>query len=224
LSSGAWQVEANAGGIKATGEVEIEPGMDRATLDLDFGGGHSVQGEVFLNGRPVDGARVVLMTAEGTQRGATTDPAGSFRVEGLDSGPHVLLITDLDSGFRHVGPVDVARDEPLRVHVETGSIHGTVADAEGNVLRGVEVAAEELLDSGAEELPALARQILRRQPTQSDSRGVFRLDALQSGTWRLSLEVPGFAAWEQNVLLEGGADVGPMQIRLRPLTNSSEQE
>lgn len=122
LTPGVWTVEAVLGldaRRRISRQVEIEPGAPEIFADLDFQAGLTVRGEVLRDGLPVAGALVGLVREDlGTSRGERSDPAGHFKLSGLEPGVWKLIVRDLDGRHAHHQRLELATDRELRIELD----------------------------------------------------------------------------------------------------------
>lgn len=200
-------VAALPGGTRqAEGEVDLEPGVSEARLDLDFGGGVTLTGRVLRNGEPLSSAMVSL-GGPGGGRWGQTDHEGRFRFEGLEEGSYELAVTT-GGGTRHQEKVEVAEDRDVLIDLRTVAVSGRVTDsADRSPIAG---AAVVLLprEGGGE-----AGRFFPVE-TSTDSRGVFRLLDVAEGAWKLRASQEGYATAEEEVQVEA-APVDGVELALQ---------
>src|SRR4051812_2029202 len=80
-----------------------------------------------------------------------------------------------------------------RAQVSTGNIYGTAADSQGGVLPGANVVLA-------------SPNIGQPRATVSDSSGQFRFLSLDVGTYKVSIDLPGFGKQERNVVVNAGSN------------------
>jgi hypothetical protein len=163
---------------RAVGELEVAAGTNR--LDLRMGAGHEVSGSVTAGGVPLAGATVWLAPPGGRftwpRRSATTDAAGTFRIEGVPDGGY-----DLIAEHRGHGPAE----QP--VTVAGAAVGGLAVDlppgyAIVGALRGV-AAAELALVS----VVAVAEGAHRVGEVSGDGR--YRIEGVAAGGWWVAADV-----------------------------------
>jgi hypothetical protein len=211
LGPGRWRVfgQVEGSGRQARGTVELAPGQAEATLDLDFAGGFAVHGVVRHEGRPVDGAMVMLIGQDVSDVGRTqTDFQGRYRVENLSAGKYQLEVADLVRGLRQRSDLAVDGDHELDVDLRSARIAGRVLEATSD--EPIAGARLELEPLDAE--PARFRFLGR---ADTDDRGVFVMGSVGEGRWRLVAQKEGYAPAELTLELAGEAVEG-LELRLQP--------
>ncbi|HEX3528093.1 MAG TPA: carboxypeptidase regulatory-like domain-containing protein, partial [Thermoanaerobaculia bacterium] len=139
LYPGTWEVTAFTSDHRFThGSVVIEPGMDRATLDLEFTTGLTLSGRVLVDGAPLIGAQVYVQGSAGsTPSGgnAMTVWDGSFRITGLAPGRYRIVIAG-HSGIGHSEEIEISEDREATFEIVTGSLSGEVLSTAGTPVAG----------------------------------------------------------------------------------------
>lgn len=182
-----------AGTRQAEGEVELEPGVSEARLDLDFGEGVTLTGRVLRNGEPLASATVSLNGAAAGRWGET-DHEGRFRFESLAEGTYDMVVMTR-GGTRHQEKIEVAGDRDVLVDLRTVAVSGRVTDsADRSPIAGASVVL----------LPREGGGEGRVFPTETstDSRGAFRLADVAAGAWKLRVSQEGYAPAEEDVQIE----------------------
>ncbi len=115
LLPGAWAVTAEipGSGRQATGTVRLEKDQPEAHLDLDFGAGFTLSGEVVATAGPVAGATVTAFGPDGVSAWAETDEAGSFQLSGLPGGDYVVEVAVLSRSIKRRQPVSLDTDRNI---------------------------------------------------------------------------------------------------------------
>ncbi|MES1243960.1 MAG: carboxypeptidase regulatory-like domain-containing protein [Acidobacteriota bacterium] len=208
LASGKRRIVATlpGGTRQADGEVELEPGVSEARLDLDFGEGVTLTGRVLRNGEALAGAMVSLGGAAGGRWGET-DHEGRFRFESLAEGSYDLAVMTF-GGTRHEEKLELAGDRDLLIDLETVAVSGRVTDAaDKSPVSGASVTLlpRETSGEGGRFFPI---------ETTSDSRGAFRLLDVAEGAWKVRVTQEGYAPAEQEIQVEG-APVEGLELALQ---------
>jgi Fe(3+) dicitrate transport protein len=92
------------------------------------------------------------------------------------------------------------------------TLTGLVVDATGVVLAGAAVEVRRVRDGEAPALVALV---------QADREGRFRTDGLPAGTYRVSVDLPGFARVTREVIIDEGSPIA-VRLELAPATVTEE--
>jgi hypothetical protein len=187
---------------------------DGETTRQDFGkraAGGPVEGAVTADGKPVDGAAVMLMGGPGGMQVAQTGSDGRFRFDHAEAGEYSVTVQRgaMGTGGTQSGKVKVAPDGTIaRIDLElsTLTVEGVVVDAETG--KGVGLAQAVLLAPGAGGGASL-EDVMARQKGQSftDGEGRFRIGGVPSGTFRLRVTASGFAEAEVEGVAAGGQPV-----------------
>lgn len=130
IGPGTWEVTAIKGEWERTVErtVTIERGMTEVFVELPFERGLRLSGQVIENGAPLGGAWLSVGDAE-----VRADREGRFALEGLEPGPHEVLIGRPDYTGLQYQSIDLQTDlEGVRIELEpaTATVSGVVVDAE----------------------------------------------------------------------------------------------
>ena len=198
LVPGSWSLLVTAAGFQQAEKsgIVIEAGSTPEPLRIQLARGSSVVGTVTGGeGQPLADVLVRLNPGGELRRPSfvaslvTTKSDGSYRLEGLPSGRHVL---SFEHGHhrRAVRDVEVGPDEVrLDVTLEPGlEIVGRVVDGEGMPIPGVAVAAR---PATVVDRASTFRAYMERKET--DSEGRFRITGLEPGSYRVEAKKRGFA-------------------------------
>lgn len=116
---------------RARESVEIPPGVDEITVDLDLGdAGLTLSGRVFHNSEPAHTALVIPGHIE-------TDAEGRFRLEGIQAGSVQLAL--LGPWGQHNHSLQMQEDSDIEIHIDSYGVSGTVVDGSGQPLADVNV-------------------------------------------------------------------------------------
>ena len=213
LPPGKYTVVAriSANGLTANGEAEVFEGVVETVLDLQFDPGLTLSGQVFNGAEPLPGATLQLAGFDvGSHSSGMTDHEGRFELKGLKAGRHTLTV-DSQSGLHHSEEVDITRSTEVVVRVASAKISGVVLDAsDSRPLAGASVRLEPL-DTEAATLG------FRLGPQAStDSNGFFRFAQASVGTYRLLVQLDGYAPGELALTVSEGLDEDNLELRLSP--------
>ncbi len=208
LHAGTWEVTAfTTDGRSAHGSVEIEPGMDQATLDLEWAAGYTLSGRILVDHAPLADAFLYLQqipeanfSGGGFPRSAWD---GSFQVPGLAPGRYRISISTL-TGINHSEEIEISGDREVSFEIFTGSLNGEILSATGAPVSGA-------LVSLSGESPGSGGPTLR-----SDEQGRFEVGHLAAGSYRVAVQQKGFAAAESRIVITPGGTV-QMQVVLKEI-------
>ncbi len=172
-------------GLSAGTRLEIaEHSPATMEVDIEFAGRSELAGVVRRGGHPVSSVFISATPAlpAVTTRGRTnSDNSGSYRIEGLSDGPYQLVFSGPSGLYQRT--VDVRGPTRLDVDLPSGSISGTVTDAESHMpVAAVDVTAI----SGKERTPADIRQ------TVTDSTGFYTVTDLDPGAYQVRASYTGY--------------------------------
>ena len=210
---GDWRVTAKIRGTgrRAEGRVAVEEGVPETVLDLEFGEGLMLTGQILTDSQGLAGAEVHLRGID-VASGASvmSDQAGSFTAEGLKPGSYLIEVAHPLSGLRHREEVTLDGDTDIRIELATGSVTGYVLDEiDSTPHAGVVVT---LRPAGAEDRSSHDFS----RGTTTDSRGFFQIRHLVAGIYRLTAQKQGYAQAEATLHIEPGSAGDPLEIALRP--------
>lgn len=214
LAPGEWNVQALiAQGAVARGQVSLADGAAVAVLDLEFGSGVTLTGQVRRAGQAAAGLMVQvsgLDVASGFV--ATTDHQGRFRIVGLEAGRYRLEVADFTGGMQHREELEIDGDRDVVVEISSGRVGGRVLDAEDRSPLAGAVISLEPIDSES------AQGFVGRPwmgSIGSNAEGRFAIPSMAAGGYRLKVVKDGYAPAEQAVTVapEGNLDV---EVLLEP--------
>lgn len=198
LGPGRWTIIAAsaASGHRASGEIDIE-GAETVRLDLELDVvGFALAGRVFVDGSPASGATLWLVGDDGGSGhagvGTRTAFDGSFRFAGLEPGRYRLDVRasfDVPAASR---VVDLHGDDEVDFDLTAAAVSGTVAAPGGVSLAGLRA--------------VLTASDGRRQLTDVDGQGRFRIAPVAAGSYVLTIER------HEAVLASEPLEVGPNDV------------
>lgn len=208
LPWGDWMIIAVVGemGKNVRRTVTLDPGAEEVPLDLEFGDGLTLSGQVVRTSKPVPGAQVRAVATE-TFSGSRvmTDQEGRFRLEGLDPGTYHVVVSDLDTGPEQQEGVRLDGDREILIELKAYVLRGQVLDElDGTPIRGANVALARTERAGYS--PVL----------RTDARGVFRFAGIAPGSYRLRVNKVGYGNGGAEVEIDERGEVPAIEVRLRP--------
>jgi len=203
LHPGTWEVMASTSDGRSThASVVIEPGMDQATLDLEWPDGYTLSGRIVVDHVPLADAFLSLQPIPATplMGGGFPQTAwdGRFRVTGVAPGRYRLSIHSR-SGISQSQEIDVSGDREINFDISTGSLTGEILSTAGQPVAGALVAL-------AGDPPGGAGSVLR-----SDEQGHFEVRHLVAGSYRVTIQKEGFAPAESRAVVTPG---GTVQVQI----------
>lgn len=126
LSPGSWTIIAEVPGsdLRAIGSVLLEPDEPDAWLDLELDTTFALEGEVILDGAPVQGLAVTIFDRSGAVGWASTDARGRFVLPGLASGEYRLEVTAEDRPVALQRTVSIDSDLSISIQGTEGGSPG----------------------------------------------------------------------------------------------------
>jgi hypothetical protein len=211
LTPGEWTVIAEVPdtGRQARRTAILEQGVEELRVDLAFGGGLTLTGEVLQGDAPLPSADVtatgISVKSGGQSRTATN---GSFIIEGLDSGDYTLEVK-LGPQTIHREPLQLESSRNITIRVPTTRITGHVRDAgDSTPVAGASVTLQP--EQIAEHQPGAA------QKATTGLEGEFELTNVSAGAWLLTAAKDGYAAKTTPITIAGGQDSPSLEIALKP--------
>jgi len=157
-------------------------------------------------GKPIDGAQIAIRKLDGEatssrmgmllQRGASTDATGTYALEGLDAGTYALTASHPGFGYETQQASIIPGVEPPEISFVLGPTEGlsfTAIDAASGMplrsLTGLVLVGggDPLSPGGSGSNPVLSGR------WSADASGIFHLDSLQPGRYRMVLGGEGLA-------------------------------
>jgi hypothetical protein len=204
LTPGVWTVTASVSrGRTVESTVEIEPGLDFATLDLEAPDGLTLTGRLQVDGTALSGAHIIAV-AQGRDKAASSRSEtwsahdGSFRLTGLRPGRFQIVGSSLDGlGFSRV--LDLKEDRDIPFDIATGALTGHVLTAAGQPVADAVLA----IDGGDPSQGAG----FSGPNAHSDEQGSFTLPHLTAGSYKITVRKEGFAPTESRIVVTPGGTV-----------------
>lgn len=209
LDPGQWTVRGEISGASrfASEQVEVLEGADRVPVELVFGAGFTMSGVVTRGGEPVP--NVMLMINSGTLNvQATTDGSGAYRVEGLDEGSVMVMLSEPGSNAWQNRQVTIDSDVEVDFEIETNAIAGQVVDVEGRPVANAMVRIESR--AGSSGLDAAASRF-----ASTDAQGRFTLEGVAAGAYTLVVTHGEHSVSRQPVSVVEGT-TGQVEVVLEP--------
>lgn len=188
---------------------------EETVVDFDNEDRIVFEGRLLRGGRPVGEVNVVLMPTEAggmmQMRSASVDVSGRFEVNLERPGQYNVIVQDMKKGIG--GLVGQARivvpDEPtvsLDIVLQSGTISGTVLDADGNPIEGAAVSAE-LEGARPDDYAANTGALV-------SADGSFRIEGAQEGNYTLSAIADGYQIATRSVTVGGSSAIEGVEFRL----------
>ncbi|MEM1249807.1 MAG: carboxypeptidase regulatory-like domain-containing protein [Acidobacteriota bacterium] len=183
LSAGNWVVMASVGdsGRMLRESVTIDPGVQEMVLDLEFGGGLTLTGQIVGQSGPQAGVR---LWASGKSKGviaqATTDEGGRFVLEGLEADTYDLSFGN--NSARNRQEVQLDSDREVLLEMSASRISGRVLTRAGEPVPAAALSVRALV---SEDAPGTFFMV--DQPT-SDDQGNFVIEQVPPGSYRVQAE------------------------------------
>lgn len=211
LMPGEWTVTAQLPGTgrQAQRTAVLEQGVEELRVDLAFGGGLTLTGEVLQGDAPLSSADVTatgLSVKSGGQSRTAAD--GTFAIEGLDSGDYALEVK-LGPQTIHREPLQMESSRNVTIRVPTARITGHVRDeGDSSPVGGASVSLQ------PEQVAAPQPGAIQKVTTGLE--GEFELTSVSAGVWLLTAVKDGYAAKSTPVTIAGGQDSASLEIALKP--------
>lgn len=209
VGPGRWEVVARLGGgdRAARGRVEVAVAGEEVTLDLEFGSGVTLSGEVRLNGVRRPGVRVSLDRMEESfhrvslQR--TTDPTGRFLFADLDPGFYRVRV-QYRNGWHQSREVELTGDTELLLDDFASRVRGRLVDDSGAPVADGRIT---LASTGS----SAGGPVMVWESSGPDGR--FEFDAFPEGTCRVEVRAEGHSPRTFEVTISGSeVDLGDVRL------------
>lgn len=212
-------VKAPTGAAEVVRKIAVVAGETVDAGEIKLAGNGVISGKIeYDDGKPVVGARVFAgPNQQSALRTVASGPDGTFRIEWLPEGRHVV------GSFVPGLPVRInmgvaTGTEDLKVIFETpASLSGSVVALEsGDAVTTFQIAAEKknIQDWQERFVDALVRKTLGPQGFEHPE-GAFLLKPLSSGTYKLTVTAPGYPAHVvDDVVIEHGTAREGLRIEM----------
>jgi protocatechuate 3,4-dioxygenase beta subunit len=185
--------------------VEVQPGGSEE-VDLTFVDNHiTIRGRVVRDGKPLADAQVIFMPQfETTQRHASgsTDEAGVYSVTGVEEGEYQVQVDDAQNQSGHSTTYTVRGSGTFDVEYRTGSVRGTVVDADTG----------EPLANATVQFRSSAVGLVTQRSVATDDAGAFVSGPMPPGSYAVSSSKDGYAIdIRQMAVTVGGEE---LQVKL----------
>ncbi len=192
-SAGSWTVFASVGGQNSRTATAVVPeGGGEVEIEIDFGGGHLLEGSLFRGSGVAVGYQVMAVGLGGGEFAqAISDAQGRYRFDNLAPGHYKLSVRSTTSLGRVLveRELDLRADEVLDIELEETRLSGRVVDTDGQPVAGAALA---LTATGSATGGALASALGSGIRTRED--GSFEIAQVSPGTYRLQVSHDGFAS------------------------------
>jgi hypothetical protein len=210
LQPGDWTVQVTAGTRSLQRRAQIQAGDSSPVLDIDFGQGFTLTGRVAMDGAPLSGALVHVVSPPSGQVSAKTNYEGRFVVRNLAPGQYFVMVL-ATRGFTGTGqPVTIEGDMEVTIDIPAGALLGRVVSAgTGEPVSGASV---QITPQGQEQQIPPAFSIAA---IHSGADGRFE-SRLADGSYQILVQKEGFAPAEATAEVRRDMPGAPVEIRLKP--------
>lgn len=210
LQPGSWNLTVMAGNRSMQQTAQIQAGDSSPVLDFDFGKGFTLTGRVLMDGAPLSGVQVHVVSPPSGQISTQTNYEGRFVVRNLAPGQHVVMVL-ATRGITGTGqPVDVEGDTEMTIDIPAGVLLGRVISAgTGEPVSGASVQIMPQ-GQGSQIPPAFSIAAIH-----SGADGHFE-SRLADGIYQILVQKEGFAPAEATVEVRHDTAGAVVEIRLKP--------
>jgi hypothetical protein len=205
LHPGRWQVIASLGQQSRTARAMAElVSSESPFVELDFGEGFALSGQVLLDGRPAPGLHVLAHGDAVVGAQAMTDVNGRFLLEGLPPGQIGVLVRY--EGATHHESVSLDGDREIVIDLRPAQVSGrVVAIGTGEPVAGARLMASRRSADGG--------SLGSGGFSESAADGSFTL-RLTEGSHTLAVSRSGFAQSEVALDVPAGGELAGLVIEL----------
>ncbi len=174
------------------------------------GGGSGVRGGVMRDGKPLEGAMVVLSGGSVGMKMASSAADGSFTFEDVPAGTYTVSVqADLMGGGTSTQEIVIDEDgnsSDVQLELTSLSLEGRVIDGETG--DGVGFAQVVLFDPAGGAMTSI-EEIMRNQRGQAmtDEKGRFTITGVAKGTFSMRVSADGYAEATQDGVSAGAAGI-----------------
>jgi protocatechuate 3,4-dioxygenase beta subunit len=210
LQSGDWNVLVATGIRSMQRTAQIQAGDSSPVLDIDFGKGFTLTGRVAMDGAPLSGATIQVVSPPSGQVSAQTNYEGRFVVRNLAPGPHFVMVLATRGITGHGQPVTIEGDTEVTIDIPAGVLTGRVVSAgTGEPVSGASV---QIMPQGQEQQIPPAFSIAA---IHSGADGHFE-SRLADGTYQILVQKEGYAPAEATAEVRHDTAGAVVEIRLKP--------
>ncbi|HSS78768.1 MAG TPA: carboxypeptidase regulatory-like domain-containing protein [Thermoanaerobaculia bacterium] len=211
LQPGDWIVQVTVGNRAPKQQTtQIQAGDSSPVLDIDFSQGFTLTGRVAMDGKPLSGALVQVVSRAAGNDSAQTNFEGRFQVRNLAAGQYVALVFATRGITGYGQPVDVEGDTDVTIDIPVGVLRGRVVSAvSGEPIPGATVNITPQTQ-GSQIPPAFSIAAIR-----SGVDGHFE-SRLADGTYQILVQMDGYTPAEATAEVRADAAGAPVEIRLKP--------
>jgi len=186
--------------------VEVEPGGSE-NVDLTFRGDITIRGRVVRDGKPLPDAHIMFVPrSEATQTFATasTDETGVYSLIGVEEGEYDVQVFDMQRQNPYSTTYMVRGSGTFDIEYRTGTLRGTVVDAE---------TGEPLANATVQFRPSVeGASYLMQRSVSTDTAGAFVSGAMPPGSYVVTSSKDGYASdVRQLTVTESGEE---LQLKL----------
>jgi hypothetical protein len=218
LEPGTWRILVKAQGreVRETVEIPEDAGPEmRLEAPIVLPVGHDVPGTVFLDGEPLEGARIDLTSAgpEGaTGLGAyePSDAGGRFVLSRIPPGEYNLGVSLPEAGKIHHERVTIAAGSKLVLDLRPPSVAGRLVDA----VTGEPVSGGHL--QVGYRGPGSYTSHSHPSWVTVDGDGSFHAGPLESGEWSFRFSAPGYVPTTRRLDLPEGRRLDGLEVEMHP--------
>ncbi len=213
LRPGDWMVTAQLGrsGKRVRKDITLDPGTVESTLDLEFGGGLRLSGQVLRGERPAIGVNVFAIGETTTSSAqSSSDQEGRFTFEGLERDAYRVGVRVI-GGAAHEQKVELDSDLEITIALSESRLSGRVLDDETDgPIAGAELTLAPLEEDTVRFFAGFGT------PPRSGSQGEFSFGGVAPGRYQVRASHGGFATATAEVEVSEGEDLSAVELRMSP--------